>query len=58
MTLNLYYAVIELSLTTGEIFAVANYTFEFITSIFTLPMVLQNFFRIEELSKRLKPFYS
>ncbi len=50
---NLWFATTELSITTGTIFSVISYSWEFVESALALPVTLQNWSRLSEIMRRL-----
>lgn len=51
--LNLWYATTELSMTAGTIFSVISYSWEFVESALAMPITLQNWSRLSEITRRL-----
>ncbi|MEM8870197.1 MAG: ABC transporter six-transmembrane domain-containing protein [Pseudomonadota bacterium] len=50
---NLWFATTALALSTGAIFAVVSYTWDFVDGTLTLPMTLQSWTRLSEITRRL-----
>ncbi|MEL6227375.1 MAG: ABC transporter six-transmembrane domain-containing protein, partial [Pseudomonadota bacterium] len=52
---NLWYATTALSVSTGAIFSIVSYSWDFVEGALTLPMTLQNWTRLSEIMRRLNP---
>jgi hypothetical protein len=52
---NLWYATTVLSITTGTIFSIVSYSWEFVESALALPVTLQGWSRLSEITKRINP---
>jgi len=50
---NLWYATTALAVTTGAIFAIVSYSWDFVDGTLTLPMTLQHWSRLSEITRRL-----
>ena len=50
---NLWYATTALALSTGAIFAIVSYSWDFVDGTLTLPMTLQTWTRLSEITRRL-----
>lgn len=50
---NLWFATVQLSVTPGTIFAIVSYTWEFAEAALALPITLQSWSRLSEITKRL-----
>ncbi|MEM8590971.1 MAG: ABC transporter six-transmembrane domain-containing protein [Pseudomonadota bacterium] len=52
---NLWYATTVIAVSTGAIFAIVSYSWDFVDGTLTLPMTLQNWTRLSEIMARLNP---
>ncbi len=52
---NLWSATTVLSITTGTIFSIVSYSLEFVESALVLPVTLQGWSRLSEITKRINP---
>lgn len=50
---NLWYATTALVVSTGSIFSIVSYSWDFVAGTLTLPMTLQNWTRLSEITRRL-----
>lgn len=50
---NLWYATTTLTITTGTIFSIVSYSWEFVESALALPVTLQGWSRLSEITKRI-----
>ncbi|MGI9273542.1 MAG: ABC transporter six-transmembrane domain-containing protein [Endozoicomonas sp.] len=50
---NLWYSSVLTDMTTGKIFSIINYSWEFVGAAFTLPIALQSLSRLHEVSTRI-----
>ncbi|MEM1081739.1 MAG: ABC transporter six-transmembrane domain-containing protein [Pseudomonadota bacterium] len=52
---NLWFSATQISLTPGRIFSIVSYSWEFVDSALALPMTLQTWSRLSEITRRLNP---